>query len=412
MSELPRQLIAWRWRIFAATWLSYFGYYFCRKPYYIAKSTIATELSFSGEQVGQIGAAYLVAYTIGQFANGALGQRAGARLLVLLGMGLSIAVNVGMGLSGSYLSFLVLMAVNGFAQSSGWSGNVGTMAAWFGQRERGRVMGIWATNFQAGGVAANTMAAWVLHHYGWQSAFFVGSLVLGGIWAFFLLNQRNRPEDLGLPSVEEAADREAGDEGPMRWTSTLVTNMLLAGSFYFFLKFIRYALWSWAPWFLERSFGLKGDDAGYYSTIFDVAGIFGVLFAGWISDRYFTSRRVGICLWMTAGLVLSCVILLFFGQSLPVFAVCLALVGFTLYGPDALMTGAGAMDIGSRRGAVAVAGVINGMGSLGSVVQELVIGKSSGDIQAVLRLLLGSAFGALVVIGIMGWRNRTGRAAV
>jgi hypothetical protein len=52
------------------------------------------------------------------------------------------------------------------------------------------------------------------------------------------------------------------------------------------------------------------------------------------------------------------------------------------------------------------------MGSLGSVMQELVIGKSSDDIQAVLRLLLGSALGALVVIGIMGWRNRTGRAAV
>jgi sugar phosphate permease len=412
MSDLPQKLVSWRWRIFAATWLSYFGYYFCRKPYYIAKSTIATDLHFSGEQVGQIGAAYLVAYTIGQFANGALGQRAGARLLLLLGMGLSIAVNIGMGLSGTYLSFVVLMAVNGFAQSSGWSGNVGTMAAWFGQRERGQVMGIWATNFQAGGVAANTMAAWVLHHYGWQSAFFVGSLVLGAIWTFFLLNQRNRPEDLGLPAVEEARGQEAMDDGPMQWTPSLITNMLLAGSFYFFLKFIRYALWSWAPWFLERSFGLKGDDAGYYSTIFDVAGIFGVLFAGWVSDRFFASRRVGICLIMTAGLVLSCVVLLFFGSSLPVFAVCLALVGFTLYGPDALMTGAGAMDIGSRRGAVAVAGVINGMGSLGSVMQELVIGKSSDDIQAVLRLLLGSALGALVVIGIMGWRNRTGRAAV
>jgi sugar phosphate permease len=202
-SSLPEKLIQWRWRIFAATWLSYFGFYFCRKPFYIVKSALASELNISGEQLGTIGAAYLVAYTIGQFAMGALGQQLGARVLLLGGMGLSILLNIGMGLSGSFESLLLLMALNGLAQASGWSGNVGTMAAWFGRAERGRVMGIWATNFQAGGVAANALAAFVLSQnliqwsilggalvlraQGYQGAFFAGAAVLGLIWTFFFV---------------------------------------------------------------------------------------------------------------------------------------------------------------------------------------------------------------------------------
>jgi sugar phosphate permease len=199
----------------------------------------------------------------------------------------------------------------------------------------------------------------------------------------------------------------------MKWTPEILTNMLLAGTFYFFVKFIRYALWSWAPWFLERSFGLKGAEAGYYSTVFDMAGIFGVIVTGWLSDSFFGSRRTGVSLLMMVGMTISCGILMVAGgQSAVVFAVCLGLVGFTLYGPDALMTGAGAMDIGSRRGAVLVAGVINGMGSLGSVVQEFAIGKNSDNMGAVLQLLFGSAIGATLVMGVMVWRSQTGRSKV
>ena len=40
-----------------------------------------------------------------------------------------------------------LIAVNGLAQATGWSGNVGTMASWFHKHERGKVMGVWSTNF-------------------------------------------------------------------------------------------------------------------------------------------------------------------------------------------------------------------------------------------------------------------------
>lgn len=411
-----RALKRWRWRVFAATWLCYAGFYFCRKPFYIAKSALGHELHFDATMLGVIGSVYLVAYTVGQFASGLLGSKLGPRVTLLAGMALSVAANVGFGLANSYANFLALMALNGLCQATGWSNTVGTMANWFRRTERGTVMGFWATNFQVGGVLANMLAAWSLGALGYRFSFFTGTVVLLLVWGFFLFNQRDKPADVGLPPVEDEAEAGAAraDQG---WTRATVLNVFLVGVFYFFVKFIRYSLWSWAPFFLERNYGLKGDDAGYLSTLFDFAGIAGVVVTGVLSDKVFKGRRAGVSLLMMLAMCASCVLLYTAGRvSIPVFAVSLALVGFTLYGPDALMSGAGAMDIGSRRGAVLAAGVINGMGSIGAVVQELVIGRAydagGGNLEPIFFLLLGSSAAAVAAIAVVFARNRTGRSDV
>ncbi len=410
---------SWRWRVFAATWLSYAGYYFCRKPFSIVKGSLGEELGIDATSLGMIGTAYLLAYTVGQFIAGAAGNRWGPRILLLIGMGVSIGTAIGFGFSNSVAMFALLMVLNGLGQAAGWSNNVGAMAAWFGREERGRVMGLWATCYQVGGVAANTLAAFVLGAYGWRYSFFAGAAVLVAVWIFFAFNQRDSPKDVGLPELPEPVPGP-GDNGEGGWswlTGPVLTNMLMVGAFYFFVKFIRYAIWSWAPYFLDLNFGLEGDDAGYFSTTFDVAGIAGVLAAGWLSDKVFKSRRAIVSLIFMVGMAASCVALFVGGQaSQVIFAVLLGFVGFTLYGPDALMTGAGAMDIGSKRGATFVAGVINGMGSIGSVVQELVIGKmyddSDGELGPIFGLLMAASVGATVLIGAVVLRNRNAETGV
>jgi sugar phosphate permease len=422
----PR-LVSWRRRVFVATWLCYAGYYFCRKPYYVSKSRLATELSFDATTLGTIGALYLVAYALSQFAAGALGHRFGPRLVVLWGMAVSIACNIGFGVSSSATAFLVLMTVNGAAQATGWSANVGTMAAWFHHGERGRVMGLWSTNFQAGGVLANMMAAFVLGHFAgpgdWRVAIFAGAAVLGAVWLIVFFNQRNGPHSVGLPSINDPStttkpttttDEEAAGLG---WTRDVVINLAIVSTYYFFVKLIRYALWSWAPFFLARNFGQRGDDAGYLSTLFDVCGVMGVVVTGWLSDRFFGSRRAGVSFLMTTLLVASCVFLVVAGStSVAAFAIGIAVAGFSLYGPDALLTGAGAMDIGSRRGTTVAAGIISGFGSMGPIVQELVIGRlydgGGGSLGPVFALLMASSVIAAAVLGIAVLRNRAGRTAL
>ena len=93
---------------------------------------------------------------------------------------------------------MVFMGVNGLAQATGWPSTVGVMANWTTRSERGTLMGVWATCYQFGGVAATAWAAWWLSMQGWRGAFFAASSVLTLIWFYVYIFVRNKPEDVGL----------------------------------------------------------------------------------------------------------------------------------------------------------------------------------------------------------------------
>ncbi len=410
---------SWRTKVFAATWLSYVGFYFCRTPFSKAKDAIGEEMHWDAATLGNVWTAYLITYALGQFLASRMGPKLGPRKNVLLGMAVSICVTLAMGIAPTWQVMAGLVAVNGLAQATGWSGNVGAMAAWFHKHERGRVMGAWSTNFTVGALASGWVMAGVLGVADWRWCFYTGAAVLAVVWFQFYVFQRDRPEDVGLPPVDDPATPEDESkivEPPAHGiglSRTAWTNLLLVAAFYFFAKFIRYGLWSWAAYFLSHNYHLDRSQAALYSTAFDIVGIPGVFVTGWISDRYFNSRRSEIALIMMLGMMGATGLLMVFGgASVTVFVVLLAAVGFTLYGPDALLTGAGAMDIGSRRLATFAAATISGFGSLGAVVQELVISRmynpSQDGLGPIFGMLFGSAAMATLFCGILVIRNRRG----
>ena len=118
---------------------------------------------------------------------------------------------------------------------------------------------------------------------------------------------------------------------------------------------------------------------------------------------------------MVCGLLLSTIFLWLVGrQSVAAFATAIGLIGFFLYGPDSLITAAGAIDIGSPRYALLAAGLINGTGSLGPVLQEVIIGnlyqKEPTNLGPILGLLVGAASVATVMMAWLARRAQQGKA--
>ncbi len=430
----------WRVRIFATTWLSYVGFYFCRTPFGAAKAAIGAETGWDATTLGNIWVAYLAAYAVGQFLASRMGQWLGPRRNVLLGMAVSVLVTASLGVTLSIPIMAGLVAINGLAQATGWSGNVGTMAGWFHKHERGRVMGIWSTNFVVGSMASGAVMALVLSMRDtvidipfplfpvsvqtpepWRWCFFVGAIFLALVWLQFFLFQRNKPEDVGVPPIDDPKTEEdeskqtLDDSKGLGLSRNAWINLFLVAGFYFFAKFVRYAVWSWAAYFLTKKFHLSSARANLYSIGFVVCGVAGVYITGWLSDRFFDARRAGVSLIMMSGMIGATGLMMLFGtESATIFTVLLGLIGFTLMGPDALLTGAGAIDIGGRKAATFAAATISGFGSTGAVLQEVVIprlydSKSGGDLGIVLVLLFGSAIAGAAFCAILTWRNRNGK---
>lgn len=425
----------WRVRVFAATWSSYAGFYFCRKNFGIVKADLRDALQVTDLEIAHVWTAYLAAYMAGQFLSAWLGRRMACRTLLLTGMAISALCNVVFGFAAlagpaSYWPLLAFMVINGFAQATGWPGNIGVMASWFRRDERGMVMGVWATCYQVGSFLAKWFTAFMFAWLGLVWSFWGASLALFAVWLLGWRWLRDQPEDVGLPPIlpdvqagvepaaadPAAADRDArpaGAGGPKPPAVDVWIVVAVMGAAYFSFKFLRYAVESWAPMLLKESFGLPTDTAGYVSSLFDIFGFASVLASGYLTDRLWGGRRAVLAFILAAGMVLSAVYLWALGPTAVFhFGLGLALIGFTLYGPDSLLSAVGAIDVGSRRGAATVAGVINGLGSLGGLLQEELLGwvKTYQGSEAVFAVLVGVAALGAVGTGVL-WRwSATGRA--
>ena len=404
-----RTVRVWRVRILATTWLSYAGFYFCRKNFAIAKSSLLTSLEISKSDIAHIMTAYLAAYMLGQFLTAMLSRRIATRVLLLSGMAISLGCNVVFGFSylagpAGYWPLLLFNIVNGFAQSTGWPGNVGVLGNWLNREERGRIMAMWSTCYQLGSILAKTFAAFMLAVASAAWSFWGASIIMLGVWILFWFFQRDRPEDVGLTGLVEEVEIEVSEEkaqqhlsGDEPWKRDVLLSVVFMGCCYFVFKFLRYALDSWSPLALTELFDLTETRAGYISTAFDWIGFVGVLFAGWASDRFFKGRRYQVIVGMTVGMVFAFMFLAFVGvHSLWMFGVGLSLCGFMLMGPDSLLSGVGAIDVGGRRRAVLAAGLINGLGSIGPIFQEEIIGYLL-DTQG-----YDAVFNLLIVVALMG----------
>jgi len=385
----------WRWLIFGVTWLGYAGFYLTRKSLPVAKIGMLSDPNIH-ISVGVLGIMHLgnqLAYAIGQFLWGTAADKVGTRKIVLFGMLASVAVCLFMGLSTIVLVIGVLWFIQGLCQASGWAPLTKNVGYWFSRKERGRTYGWWCTNYAIGGMIAAPFAGYMAKYFDdWRYAFFAPAAALFLVWILFLILQKNRPEDIGLPPVEEYHGEEASvlepdeteedePEGSWKVIGEVLMNrtVLTLGIVYFFLKPLRYAILFWGPWLIHKKLGTGIAKSGLISVLFELGGPLGVLSAGYISDKLFKARRMPICV-----ICLLCLAVVLFSfnaltasGNVWILGGLLFMIGFFLFGPDSMIVGTAAVDFGTKKGASTAAGMINCLGSFGAILGVSLAGTIS-----------------------------------
>jgi sugar phosphate permease len=104
-----------------------------------------------------------------------------------------------------------------------------------------------------------------------------------------------------------------------------------------------------------------------------VGGVAGAVAIGAVSDRFRRSSRSVVA---AAGLVGLAAALLLYARLAPVEVLAqaslMSLIGALLFGPDSLLSGAAAQDAGGVASAARATGFVNGLGSIGALLQGYV----------------------------------------
>jgi len=360
--------------VWGATWLAYASYYLGRKSFSAAKHAIEAAGLLDLRQLGYVDSGYLAAYSVGQFLNGVLGDRVGARRLVGFGLLTSAALCTLFGLSSAAILLMLLFTLNGIAQATGWPGVTRAMTEWTTPANRGKVMGWWSTCYQVGPLLAGPLAGLLIHAGGWRAAFRAPMALMAAVALLVFWWVRPGPTPLGERALSsEQARAERG-----RAQREVVRNRVLwsYGASYFFIKFMRYALQLWLPYYLEKQLTYPVDKANYVASAFEAGGLVGVIAIGSLSDRPNLGRvplsaasltGLGLALFACAKLV---------GDSTVLNVALLALIGALLFAPDSILCGAAAQDAGGRNAASMATGFVNGVGSLGALVVGLAVPRT------------------------------------
>lgn len=162
------------------------------------------------------------------------------------------------------------------------------------------------------------------------------------------------------------------------WAALNIPGVLAYALCLFFSKLVAYVFLYWLPFYLGTTpIGgalLQPKEAGHFSALFDMGGIFGGVAAGLLSDLTGASATV-------ASAFLLCTIpsLYMFrslgGVSLQASGAFMVLSGFFVNGPYALITTAVSADLGSHdslqgneKALATVTAIIDGFGSMGAAV--------------------------------------------
>lgn len=380
--------------VFALTWISYVLLYLTRKNFSVAKSMLNEDAGLSVAMLGTIDTCFLVVYAAGQFLSGYIADKAAARIIIAVGLWGSAIFSFGFSLADNAIFMAIFFAFNGLFQSTGWSTNIKAIEPWFDKKNRGKVISWWSTNQQIGGLLGTVCAAFLLVHFGWRSAFFVPAILvfLMAFLVFFGLAEKLPEKSSTKIATQNAENFRAVLADPTLWSLSLA---------YFGLKLIRYSLMFWLPFYLHKSLNLPADTAGYLTVSFEIGGFVGTLIVGFIADKYFSHCRARLIIPLFLLLALALFLYRdFSSMSILMNCMLLALVGAFVFGPDFLISGACAQDLGKEKMTGRVAGFINGAGSLGAIFQGAAIAyvSSTWGWSNVFYFLMAIALLSLVMV--------------
>ena len=424
-----------QWRMLFATMIGYTLFYFMRKNFSFAMPGLQQDCGISKSMLGNFLFWGGIVYGLSKFLNGVIGDKVNPKKMFCFGLLTCTLINVAFGFAPQIAggstgalawTFGILLVLNQFFQGTGFPPCAKLIAFWIPPKELATKMSVWNTSHSIGGglvakVCGVIMGLGVIGSANqgvgmWRWCFW-GMAILGALGLLLMLVWLpGTPKEEGLPDLPgtegmcAGASGESVDSGkqglsalrmvflnPVIWMLGLVNITINA---------VRALVADWGPTMLQEAKGFTPSESGTVIMFFEFAGIVGMLFAGWATDRIFGGRAPRLCLFLMALTAASFAAFWFLPSGI-VGAAALCIGGFCVYGPQAL-TGVTATNLSTKRFAGTSIGFISLFSYIGVSVAGKVFGnlaQSSGGWHQPLVVAVATAMVGAVLFSCL-WRVR------
>ena len=385
----------WQWRVILSTMVGYSVYYFVRKNFSFAMPALGDEYGISNTSFGIILTLVGLIYGVSKFVNGVLSDRTNARWHLSFGLAVCVLLNVAFGWSdklsamitghadgpdfvnGMVAVMAVLLVLNNIFQGCGFAPCNHLLAHWIHPKELATKTAIWNTSHSVGAAIVSVICGYIIANTGdWRYCFWLPAAIAAAGVVFVIITLRDTPKSVGLPELENTKTELDDNDSPEAFRAFLRKKVFRNPIIWvlavtdLFVYVVRFAVLDWGPTFLQdRANPLSPELAGWTLAIFEIAGCAGMLCAGWVSDKFFDGKSHRMCV-VEMFLVAICMAILQFipaDTNSVVVLILLALSGFFIYGPQALL-GVVATKQATKKAASSAVGLIGFMSYLSVIV--------------------------------------------
>lgn len=389
--QTEKRFVYWQWRVIICSMIGYAMFYFVRKNFSFAIPLLNQEYGISNASFGIIMTLGGLIYGLSKFVNGILADRTNARWHLVIGLSVCVLTSILFGFSDKLSLFFTgsaegdgfirglvivmgtLYIINQIFQGCGFAPCNHLMVNWVPPKELATKMSIWNTSHSIGAFIVAVICGYLTK---WQLCFWIpAAIAFVGVF-FIIITLRDTPKSVGLPELPKVKGEldDSEQQDPKAFRHFLIKKVFMNPVIWvlaitdLFVYIVRFAILDWGPSMLS-GMGLSSELTGWTVAVFEIAGCAGMLCAGYISDKFFKSRSQRVCA-VEMALVAVCLIGLHFLQDadMPVmFLVLLALSGFLIYGPQALL-GVTAANIATKKAASSAVGLIGFMSYLSTII--------------------------------------------
>ena len=341
--ETMTSALRYRYLIFGILGLGYIVVYFHRLCPAVLAIDMMTDLNAGGTLIGVLGSAYFYPYALMQLPAGLLSDSWGARKSITVFLLLAFLGAWIMGAADSSLWAIAGRTLTGFGVSILFVPAMKVMSEWFDGKEFAVMSGFLIAIGGIGSLFSATPLAWLSSAIGWRISFMaVGGITLaiaGLVW----LVVRDRPEDMGWPSLISRKSENTTTMGLWQGVSHVLAfpRFWPVAIWFFFDAGIFFALGGlWGGPFLMQVYHLDKTQAGDILSMLSFGMILGSPALSFLSNRVIRGRKPVLILsgalvsLMTLILYLKtdtlshgCLFGLFFGMG--IFASAVVAIGFT-----------------------------------------------------------------------------------
>ncbi|HUO20900.1 MAG TPA: MFS transporter [Caulobacteraceae bacterium] len=402
-----------RFRILALVSVAVMINYLDRAVMGVAGPSIQHDFSLTPAMMGVLFSAFGWTYFAAQIPSGIALDRFGARFIYLIAVAGWSAATLLHALARGVGGLIGLRLTLGFFEAPCFPANSSIVGCWFPRREMGMAIGVYtAAEYVALGFLSPVLFA-VVGQYGWRALFLLSGaagLLFTLAWWF---GYRDPDHSRSINAAEKALIRDggaraaSGGQRPFSWAllrqvagQRQIVGLCL-GQFAVYSTFVFFL--TWFPTYLATARHMGWIKAGVFASLPYLAGFFGILFAGALSDamiRRGLSLNLARKLPVIAGLLLASTIVL--ANWVNNNAVVIAILSLAFFAQAMSSSGWAVLSEVAPDGALGlVGGLFSAAANLASIVVPIVIGLI---VQATGSFVWAMAFvGAVAALGAFAW---------